>query len=350
VVRLVAAPTIAGFALLTLLISAYNAADLLRDAAYSNLTGQFLAMLVLLRDVQAAEVLLPTALYIAVLAAVNQWHREREAFACYAAGVRPARISRAIAALCVVVAIAVAGLTLFARPWAYAETYRIDRATMQLSTSAMQADRFYPFGPATVISAREIDPDGSRMHDVFLENRQEGGVRIIRAESGRLIASETEGRRRLELEAGTSHFIDHDTLADRITKFETLVYYAANDETGPVNNPRRARATLDLWQNAANGKEVAELQWRFLHPLTALLLSLIAIAVARALPGTSAYPRYIAALLLYALVFNLSAVGRTWVENGQVGALPGMLWVPAMTAVIGIIASRLPRLSFARPQ
>ena len=332
------------------MISAYNAADLLRDAAYSNLSGEYLAILVLLRDVQAAEILLPTALYIAVLAAMNQWHREREAFACYAAGIRPARISRAVAALCFVVAIAVAGLTLFARPWAYAETYLIERATMQLSTAAMQADRFYPFGPATVISARAIDPGGERMHDVFLENREEGGVRIIRAESGKLIVSEAEGRRRLELETGTSHFIDRETLADRITKFDTLVYYAATEAAGPVSNPRRARTTLDLWQNAASGKEIAELQWRLLHPVTALLLSLIAITVARSLPGASAYPRYLAGLLLYALVFNLSAVGRTWIENGQVGAWPGMLWVPVLTAAIGIAAGRLPHFRFARPQ
>ena len=351
VVRLVAAPTIAGFALLTLLISAYNAADLLRDAAYSNLTGEYLAMLVMLRDVAAAEVLLPTALYIAVLASVNQWHREREAFAFYAAGVRPSRISRAIAALCIVIAVGVAGLTIFARPWAYAETYRIDRETMQLSTSAMQPDRFYPFGPATVISAREVDADHDNMRDVFLENRQQDGMRVIRAPTGRLIAGEGEaGRRRLELENGTSHFIDRATLADRITTFETLVYFAPAEEATPVNNLRRARSTVDLLENAANGKEIAELQWRFLHPVTALLMSLIAISVARALPRTSAYPRYLAGLLLYALVFNLSAVGRTWVEQGQVHTFPGMLWVPAATAALGVAISRIPRVSFARPQ
>ena len=349
VARLVAGPTIAGFALLTLLISAYNAADLLRDAAYSTLSGRYLATLVFLRDVSAAEVLLPTALYIAVLAAMNQWHREREAFACYAAGVTPGRITRAVAVLCAAVAIVVAGLTLYARPWAYAESYRIERDAMQLSTSAMQADRFYPFGPDTVLSARSIDGERATMSDVFVENRQEDGVRIIHSASGQLRA-DSEGRRRLELEKGTSHFVDKETLADRVTRFEKLVYYSQSDQAGPVNNARRARSTSDLWRHAENGREVAELQWRLLLPVTALILSLTATQIARALPGTSAYPRYIAGLLLYAFVFNLSAVGRTWIENGQVGSVPGMFWVPVLTAIIAAGIHRLPRVSFAHPQ
>ena len=78
-IRLVLFPTLAGFALLILLVSAFNAAALLRDAAYSRIPMNQVFTLIGLRDLIAAEVLLPTSLYMGVLTTLNQWHREREA-------------------------------------------------------------------------------------------------------------------------------------------------------------------------------------------------------------------------------------------------------------------------------
>ncbi len=83
----------AGFALLILLVSAFNAAALLRDAAYSRIPMNQVFTLIGLRDLIAAEVLLPTSLYMGVLTTLNQWHRDREAFALYGAGVLPGRVA-----------------------------------------------------------------------------------------------------------------------------------------------------------------------------------------------------------------------------------------------------------------
>ena len=81
---------LAGFALLILMVSAFNAAALLSDAAYSRIPMNQIFKLIGLRDLITAEVLLPTALYMGVLTTLNQWHRDREAYALYGAGVLPA--------------------------------------------------------------------------------------------------------------------------------------------------------------------------------------------------------------------------------------------------------------------
>ena len=125
-IRLVLLPTLAGFALLILLVSAFNAAALLRDAAYSRIPMDQVFTLIGLRDVIAAEVLLPTSLYMGVLTTLNQWHRDREAYALYAAGVVPGRIGYPVWMVALVICACVAGLSLYARPWAYAESYRLD--------------------------------------------------------------------------------------------------------------------------------------------------------------------------------------------------------------------------------
>ena len=348
VVRLVAVPTFAGFALLTLLVTAFNAAILLRDAAYSRIPAEHVLSLVLLRDVTAAEVLLPTALYIAVIATINRWHREREAFAFYAAGAAPARASFGAALLCTAVCAGVAGLTLFARPWAYGESYRIDRAVAELSTSAMLPDRFYTWGDTAVLMARAVDSRRGTMHDVFMEDRLPDAVRVVYARSGR-IESESDGaRRRVELEDGTTHWISETSGADRVSAFGRLVYFAPREDEERVANQRRALSTRDLLIST-HPKEVAELQWRIVLPLTALFLTLIAIEIGRALPGASPYPRFVAGLVIYAAAFNVAAVARTWLENGRVDALPGMLWVPLAAAFAWLVMRRVPRLSLGRP-
>ena len=59
--------TLAGFALLVALVSAYYASLLLRDAAMARVPSQHVLALLGLRDIIASEVILPTALFGAVL-------------------------------------------------------------------------------------------------------------------------------------------------------------------------------------------------------------------------------------------------------------------------------------------
>ena len=126
-----------------------------------------------------------------VLTTLNQWHRDREAYALYGAGVRagPHRLSGMVDRA-VVICACVAGLSLYARPWAYAESYRLDAAAGQLTTSAMQPDHFYYFGSSLVLSAASIDRAGNLMHGVFVETKDAENVRVIRSESGRIFGAD----------------------------------------------------------------------------------------------------------------------------------------------------------------
>jgi len=154
-VRLVLVPTLAG------LRSVDSAGFRIQRGRFAAATPRIRASrwtrcstLIGLRDLIAAEVLLPTSLYMGVLTTLNQWHAEREAYALYAAGVVPGRIGYPVWLIALVICVCVAGLSLYARPWAYCESYRLDAESGQLTTSAMQPDHFYSFGASLVLSAR----------------------------------------------------------------------------------------------------------------------------------------------------------------------------------------------------
>jgi len=346
--RLVLVPTLTGFALLILLVSAFHAGVLLRDAAYSRIPLNQVLTLIGLRDLIAADVLLPTSLYIGVLTTLNQWHRDREAFALYGAGVWPTRVARPVWLIAFLVSLFVAGLSWYARPWAFAESYRLDAAADELATSAMQPDRFYTFGGSVVLSAAEIDRKADQMHGVFVETAGPEQIRVIRADSGKIHATEGNRRQYIELQHGVSYSISESGRADRVTSFTSLAYYAPGQAAIDVENKRRALPTAAL-VHATDLKERAEFQWRMCLPMIALLMTFIVVEIARAMPGSSPYPRFLAGIAVYTIVFNLAAVGRTWVENGRVAPIPGMWWVPVFTAMLYVLVRQLPVVSMRRP-
>jgi lipopolysaccharide export system permease protein len=174
-------------------------------------------------------------------------------------------------------------------------------------------------------------------------------VRVIRAAAGRIRADRKQARQFLELADGIDYAIHTTSRADQVTRFSALRYYAPAQASAGVTNQRRALPTADLI-GATQPKQLAELQWRLCLPVIALLMTLIAVELARALPGSSPYVRFLLGIGAYTLVFNFAAVGRTWLENGRVAAVPGMLWVPFATALLYVIVRRVPALSLRRPR
>jgi lipopolysaccharide export system permease protein len=186
------------------------------------------------------------------------------------------------------------------------------------------------------------------MRRVFAQETGDDGVRIIRATRGRILAPDAERRQRIELSHGTSYWVEHAREGDRGTRFGHLVYVASPLEESDPQSKRRARPTGTLFE-ATQLKEIAELQWRLSMPWLALFVTLLGGELTRARPGSSVYARYLLGIGIYAVVFNVAAIGRTWVENGTVAPMPGMYWVPAATAAAYLVLRRLPRLSLARP-
>jgi lipopolysaccharide export system permease protein len=173
-------------------------------------------------------------------------------------------------------------------------------------------------------------------------------VNVIRAETGRIHSAQDDTRQFVELGNGISYSINETGAADRLTRFAQLIYYADAPATVDVENKRRAMPTAALILTETP-KERAEVQWRFCLPVIALLMTLIAVELARTLPGGGSYVRFVAGIAIYMVVFNLAAVARTWLENGLVGAFPGMWWVPVLTAGLYVMLRQIPSVSMKRP-
>src|SRR5262249_941993 len=94
--------------------------------------------------------------------------------------------------------------------------------------------------------------------------------------------------------------------------------------------------TIDLF-GSKKPDEQAELQWRLSMPLMALVLSIVAVPLARVKPRQGRYPRGGLAILIYFVYSLLLRVPKAWVTHGQLSSTVGLWWVHALIAVLVLL-------------
>ncbi|MCA9322489.1 MAG: LptF/LptG family permease, partial [Planctomycetes bacterium] len=110
---------------LSAIFAGYSLAQYLSRAASGLVKPEFVLRLVALKTLIATEIVVPIALYAAVLFGVESLRRHEETTALQAVGFGPRQAANALAPLFLSVAILVAILSLWVRPKAYAASYDI---------------------------------------------------------------------------------------------------------------------------------------------------------------------------------------------------------------------------------
>lgn len=357
IVRQVLVPAVLGLALLVLLFTAFTSVQLLRSAALGNLRLRDVLALVVAHDLSALEVLVPSAFFAALIMVGCTWHREGEPYALYAGGASPDRLSRPLRWLALGMALCVAVLSMYGRPYSYVLRYDINERAANLTSRHMAPQRFYRWDRNFVIQAEEIHRGEPNLSSVFARAEPEQRPLVLRARQGQISETDDERRQTLTFFDGISYEIAtapgvtdgpaQDLMPDRITRFERLVYRVQRPPSD-VLSKRRALSTLEL-AGSSGRKDLAEFQWRVCMPMISFLVALMAIELGRLRPKQSPYTRFTLAIVLYALVFNLSSITTSAVENGLLPTLPGV-YTAVLVMIGGYLAlRRVPRLTLKVP-
>jgi lipopolysaccharide export system permease protein len=333
IVREIFKPLSAVVAVLALLFACFSGARYLAEAVTESLGMTAMLKLITLKTIIALEVVVPVALYAAVVMALGRLHRDQEIVAMRAAGLSAASLIRAVLWLSVPVAILVGALSTAGRPWAYAGSYLIDaQAEAEFDAERMQAGRFYGNEDSGRVSYVQSKLAGSgQMEGVFLYRRRNGASEVVIAETGEQLKAEADRRAQLHLHEGMIYKLHHQGAADSTVAFKRLVYYLKEPETA-VGYKRKAASMRELMESG-RPQDIAELQWRLSRPLAPILLALVAVPLSRASFRQGKHERTVIAALVFAVYYNLSGLAQTWVEQGTVGSFPGVWWLQALMFV-----------------
>lgn len=333
IIREILTPLAAICLVLMTIFSGYSATRFLNDAVNGLLSGQTVAVLVLLKVLIALEILLPVTLCLAIVLALSRLYADREIPAMEANGVAPSRITGAVFFLALLFAILVSGLSLYVRPWAYEKIYALEAgAGREFDFAKVEAGHFYELGSDLVFFAEQLDPDRQLARNVRIWNMAPGERKVTFAETAQQREASGERPKSIIFRNGHHGILSDSGQHDRFIDFDTSVL-PLTPRAKPLEHRRKAIASARL-AVSEKADEIAEYQWRLSTGPATVLLALLVVPFSRTAPRRSKYGKAAATVVLFFLYYNLSLITKTWVEKQVLPPQPGIWWVVLMLAAL----------------
>jgi lipopolysaccharide export system permease protein len=294
-----------------------------------------------LRSVEFLPVMLPLAVFLAVLLAYGRLYRDSEMAVLSASGLTTRGLLRPVAW----VALPLVGVLVAVAFWLGPAALRlsdamIDSASRSLLVVGLEAGRFVELpGGQGVVYVGSMAADGTRFQRLFVANEKERRVDITTAERGELYQDRDNAERYLALHDGfrvEGELGKPDFRTMRFDRNDIRLPDAQEDSDRAATRRSSPFALLA----ARTPADLAELHWRLGLPLSALVLAVLAVPLARAQPREPRYGKALVAVLAYVVYSNLLALGRVWLADGTLPPSLGLWWVHAGGLAIALILIR----------
>ena len=310
-------------AVLLLVYGANRFAGFLADAAAGLVPPDLIFRLLALKLVEVLPVLLPLALYVAVLIGLGRLYKDSEITALGAGGVGVWRLSGGIFRVAAVCSIAGAALSLFVSPGvASIQGALLEEAKRQAEHRVFVPGRFKEFGEGDqVIYVEDVDSGTGRMSNAFVRVRNPQRQYLLVSDTAYQTVHPGDGSRFMVLEDGHRYAGVPGDAAFSVTRFER---HAVRIDEGPKEafvRKRKTLATMDLI-GSVDPVHVAELQRRISAAVSIVVLGMLAVPLARTSPGEGRYAKLFVAVVVYFIYVNTTSIFEKLLERGE---LPGFV-------------------------
>lgn len=292
--------------------------------------AQLLFSQVALRSIDSLPLILPLALFLGILLAYGRLYRDSEMAVIAASGMTERQLLRPVLALAIPLVAMLAVISLWGGPAAMRLSDRmIDAANRSLLVVGMEAGRFVEVpGRDAIVYVGEMSPDGTRFSRMFVFEEREGRVDITTAAEGALYQDRAGTERFLEMTRGFRVEGTPGEPAWRLMRFARNELRLPNPAEPEGRQVERRRGFVDLLDSDALADR-AELHWRIGLPISALMLALLAVPLARSPPREPRYGKVLVAIMAYMLYTNLMTIGRGWILDGTLPPALGLWWLHA---------------------
>ncbi len=340
IIREIIRPAIATCAVLIFIFGSYIATRYWSDAAQGELPGITVMLLILLRITIALEVLIPTTLYLSIVASLNRLYRDSEMTALAACGIGMGRVIRAVLIIAAVAAVLVACLSLYIRPWAWDQFFRLKtEAKANFDLTRMKGGTFYELWHGRrVIFAAEVDRGRNLAKQVFIYTDRGDARQVISAREARQFDDEKTGRPILMLFDGNQYEYSVNGINEFMVEFQQSAMVIEPSDT--VMEEKVKAAFTGSLINSDKPEDKAELQWRLVTPVSTILLALLAVPLSRSGPRQGKIAAAPVAIAVFAIYYNMAALMKKWVAQGILGWLPGIWWSQIFLLVLFFIFMR----------
>ncbi|MDH5428147.1 MAG: LPS export ABC transporter permease LptF [Nitrospirota bacterium] len=342
-IREVLKPSMLVCGLFIVLFAGYSWIVFLAQAVDALLSTSMLLKLIVLKVAIALEVLLPVSLYFGVILGLGRLYADSEMKALLAAGVSPYRVMGAIFLLSACVAILVGVFSLYLRPLAYQESYRVKaQAEAGLGISHLEPGHFYDRRDGSlVLFAEEVDQPQRELKRVFVQSEKGEKLRIISAKKAGEQFHPESGMAIPVVFDGFEYKFTRNGRMTHMSHFEKLFIYP---EEAIQDYRRKAVPTLELVESETK-QYIAEFQWRCTAPFSTILLGLLGIPLSRSSPRKGKYAKIFTATILFALYYFVGLMVKALVEQGTLPIFPGLWWIVIGLGILVSALALIPKFS-----
>ncbi|MCJ8168733.1 LPS export ABC transporter permease LptF [Atopomonas sediminilitoris] len=314
----------------------------LAQAAQGALDPSVLLLLMAYRMPGFLQLILPLGLFLGILLAYGRLYLESEMTVLTATGMSQQKLLSYTLWPAAVIALLVAWLSLSVTPQGVQQVEQLLAAQKNLTEfDTLQAGRFQAMkNGERVTYTNALSDDRTELGGVFISERRasagsDNGPSLLVAESGRQ-EIHPDGSRYLILENGY-RYDGHPGRADyRVIQYDTYGVLLPKPELAQELSEREAMSTEAL-RSSTNLREQAELQWRLAMPVLVLIITVLAVPLAKVNPRQGRYLKLLPAALLYMTYLGLLIAVRGWMEKGKVPMEYGLWLVHGVFLLIGLL-------------
>jgi lipopolysaccharide export system permease protein len=322
---------------LLIILLADQVIGVLDHAAANQFPRSVVLDLIWLGALQDLSILVPVGLLLGVVLAFGRLYADSEMAAALACGAGPMTLYLPVAGLALLVSAGVAWVTLVLAPQA-------SERALGLRQEAIRAGQFAPLvsgkfrtfaGGDVAVYAEDADRDGT-LHNVFVERSRGPIIQVALADRARHTVTPDGTTHILTLYDGERFEGTPGSGEFRIVRFAEHVVPVQVPSLNEAVSAVETRPTAELLASS-DPKLRAELQWRVAMPLMCLILTLLAVPLARLRPRQGRYARIWVAGLIFLLYSQLISAGKVWLAHASAPPLVGLWWTHAVVIVFALL-------------
>jgi lipopolysaccharide export system permease protein len=315
--------------LLLLIYASNRFVQYLSEAAAGKIGAEVIATILGLKLIKGMVLMVPLCLYLGVYIAISRMRRDNEMTAMWGAGLGTRFLMQSVSKVALGFVLIVSLLALYVSPWAETRVDEIEaQARKKSDITGISAGTFKEFSQGDrVVYVEGIDQDQARMRNIFLQVREAGHLWVLTAFGASLELDKETGQQYIVFSEGKRYKAVPGRLDYSIVEYKKYGVHLSPNGEDEHKAEIQASPSSALWR-AQDPASAAELQWRISMPVTAILLTVLAVLLALSLP--QAYGHYsglATAILIYFTYSNLLGVARSMVKRGDLPVIVGLWWV-----------------------
>ena len=317
----------------------------LAQAAQGVLDPGVLLMIMGYRIPGFLQLILPLGLFLGILLAYGRLYLDSEMTVLSATGMSEQRLLSYTLVPAVLVAVICAWLSFFLTPQGVQNVAQILNQQDALTEfDTLVPGRFQSMrNGSRVTYTQDLSSDRDELHNVFISEKREvrkptdkeSGITVLVAKTGRQEIQE-DGSRYLILTDGYRYDGTPGDADYRVIKYQTYGVLLPKPSVEVKMGEREAMSAGELMRNH-HPRMQSELHWRLSFPILVLIVTLIAVPLARVNPRQGRFLKLLPAILLYMAYLALLVAARSALDKGQIPIGLGLWPVHALFLLIGVM-------------